>query len=66
MSIEQMQEMAKQVAPALLGANPNLALKAVDGGGPAAALGGSAPKAPEAAAGACGAGSEGNGLRDEE
>jgi hypothetical protein len=66
MSMEQMQEMAKKVAPVLLSANPNLALKAVDGGGPAAAPGGGVLKAPDVAGGASGPGVEGNGGRDEE
>jgi hypothetical protein len=66
MSFEQMQEMAQKVAPVLLGANPNLVLKAVEGGEPSAALGGGPPKAPDTAGGASGSGGEGNGLRDEE
>jgi hypothetical protein len=65
MSFEQMQEMAQKVAPVLLGANPNLALKAVEGGQPAAALGGG-PKALDTAGGVSGAGGEGNGLGDKE
>jgi hypothetical protein len=66
MSMEQMQEVAQKAAPVLLSANPNLALKAVEGGQPAAAPGGGVSKAPDAAAGAPGAEGEGNGGRDEE
>jgi hypothetical protein len=66
MSIEQMQAMAKKVAPVLLGANPGLALKAVDSGQPAGTSGGGVPRAPDVAGRASGSGGEGNGLRDEE
>jgi hypothetical protein len=66
MSMEQMQEMAKKMGPVLLSANPNLALKAVDGGGPTAAPGGGVLKGPDVAGGASGSGGDGNGLGDEE
>jgi hypothetical protein len=66
MSMEQMQEMAKKVAPVLLGTNPGMALKAVEGRQPTEALGGGVPKAGEVVDGASGPAGEGNGLRDEE
>jgi endo-1,4-beta-D-glucanase Y len=66
MSMEQMQEMARRVRPALLAIDASNALKPVQGGEPTAAPGGGTPNAPDAAHGTSGAAGEGNGGRDEE